>query len=357
METDPEPAPEAASTVRPQGARRVIATVLIAVTGLLSIVALLGGYVRADLLTTDRYVEIIGPLARNPAIQAQVVNAATAAVVDNVRVDNLTNDALELLRARDGRLAQLLNREPRLAQALAGLLSGLGPLLQNQVESATRRAAERVVQSPRFAELWIAANRSAHAATLAALRDEGGALRTSDGEVRIDISVIVEEVKRRLVDDGFALADQIPVVDHQIVLVRSTELARAQGALRLFDQTAPWLPWVTLAFAVGAVLVAPDRRRALQSLGVTLTVAMVVVALALVIGRSVFLDRVAATSVAPEAAAAVVDAALDPLWSRVLFVFVAAALIALVALLSGPTGGRLRSWVLTRSRSTANPDT
>lgn len=323
-------------------ARRVVAGVLIVVTGLLSIPSVLGGYVRADLLTTERYVQIVGPLARDPAIQAQVVDSVTAAVVDSVRVDDLTADALEVLRARDTRLAQLLNSDRRLAQALNGLLAGLGPLLQNQFDAVTRRAAERVVQSPQFAELWTEANRRAHAATLAALRDQGSVLRTGDGEVSVDLSVIVEQVQRLLIDNGVTLAERITVTDRQLVLVRSSELARAQGVLRLFDQTAPWLPWLTLALAIAAVAVSPDRRRALLALGVAVTGAMVLIGLMLVIARGVFLTRVAATSLRPEAAAAVADAALAPLWSVVLFVFFAAVLAAAVALAAGPVGARVR---------------
>lgn len=345
--SSPVPAP---ARSRP---RRVIAAVLIVLTALLSIVTLLSGYVRGDLLTTERYVQIVGPLARNPHVQAEVIDATTAAVVDNIRVSDLTADALTVIRAGDGRLAQLLTSDRRLAQALNGVLSGLGPLLQNQLEAVTRRAAERIVRSDRFADLWVEANRRAHATALAALRGDGSALRTDGGEVRIDISVIVEAVQQRLVDSGFTLAERIPVVDRQIVLVRSAELAKAQGGLRIFDQTAPWVPWVTLAFAVAAVLVAPGRRRALVWLGVALAVAAGATAVALAAGRAQFLAQVANTSVDPAAAAAIADAALAPLWSRVLFVIVAATLIAVVALLSGPVGGRIRTR-LTRERPPAS---
>ena len=323
-------------------ARQVIALALVGLTAVLSIVSLLGGYVRGELLDTERYVAIVGPLARDPAVQAQVVDAVTAAVVDNVRVDDVTGDVLEVLRARDDRLARLLSSDRRLAQALDGVLSGLGPMLQNQLETATRRVAQRVVEDPRFAELWVQANRSAHTATLAALRDEGRAVRTDGGEVRIDIAVIVEEVKRRLVDNGFALADRIPTTDQQLVLVRSEEMAKVQAVLRIFDQTAPWLPWVTLAIAVAAVAVAPERRRAVVWLGAAVSVAMVLVLVALGLARGVFLQRVAATSVRPEAAAAIVDAALDPLWARTLFVTVTAVLVTVVAVLAGPVGTAAR---------------
>lgn len=320
-----------------------MSVVLIVLVGLLSLVSVVAGYVRSDLLDNDRYVEMVAPLARNPAVQAEVVDAVTNKVVDSVRLDDLTESALELLRARDGRLAQLLNSDRRLADALNSALSGVGPLLQNQLDAATRRATERVVESPRFAELWTEANRVAHRATLAALRDQGSALRTDDGAVRIDIGVVVEAVKQRLVQSGFALAERIPTVDSEIVLIESAQLAQAQRALLIFDQIAPWVPWVTLALAIAAVLVAPVRRRGVLWVAAAVAAAMIILALTLVAVRHWLLTRVTTTSVEPAAAAAILDAALDPLRSRVWVVLVVALLIVVGSVLAGPAGSRLRA--------------
>ncbi len=341
-------APGAVEAVDPRGApagraRRIVAVVLVVCVGLLSLLSVVAGYVRGELLDTDSYVEIVAPLARNPAVQAEVVDAVTNKVVDSVSFDDLAATALELLRARDGRLAQLLNSDRRLADALNSALSGLGPLLQNQVAEATRRATERVVESPRFAELWTEANRVAHRATLAALRDEGSALRTDDGAVRIDVGVIVEEVKQRLIQSGFALAQRIPTVDSEIVLIESAELAQAQQALLIFDRIAPWVPWVTLALAVAAVLVAPVRRRGLLWVGAAVAAAMIILALTLIAARHRLLTRVATTSVEPAAASAIADAALDPLWSRIWIVLIIAVLITVGAVLAGPAGRSLRN--------------
>ena len=81
-------------------ARRVVAVVLVICVGLLSLLSVVAGYVRGELLDTDSYVEMVAPLARNPAVQAEVVEAVTNKVVDSVRFDDLTENAIELLRAR-----------------------------------------------------------------------------------------------------------------------------------------------------------------------------------------------------------------------------------------------------------------
>jgi hypothetical protein len=76
---------------------------------------------------------------------------------------------------------------------------------------------------------------------------------------------------------------------------------------------------------------------------VALVIAMLVCALALVLARGALLDRVASGTIDPAAMAAVADAALAPLWSRLWLVLGLSALIALVAWLSGPATARLRS--------------
>ena len=322
--------------------RRLVGVVLVVLTALLSLVAVLSGYVRAELLTTDRYVEIVGPLAKDPDVQAEVVDVVTAKVVEKVELEGLSEDLVELLRARDGRLGELLNRDSRAADALTALLSGLGPMVQNQVEQSTRRAAQQVVRSPRFATLWTEANRIAHQKTLSALRDEGSALRTGDGAVRIDLGVVVEEVKQRLIHSGFALASRIPVVDSEIVVINSAQLAQVQQALLLFDQLAPWVPFLVFGSAIAAVLVWPRRRHGARWVAAGVAVAMIVLAIALAVTQSWVLGRVGDTDVNPAAVEAIVGAVLGPLWTRIWVVLGVAVAITLITVLSGPVGSLLK---------------
>ena len=312
--------------------------VLIVLTALLSMVAVLSGYVRSELLNTDRYVAIVGPLAKDPAVQAEVVDAVTSKVVDQVELDGLTDNVVELLRARDGRLGELLSRDRRAADALTALLSGLGPMVQNQIEQATRNAAQQVVQSPRFATLWVEANRVAHQRSLAALRDEGSALRTGEGEVRIDLGVVVAEVKQRLLHGGVALAGRIPAVDSEIVLIHSAQLAQVQQGLLLFDRVAPWVALLTLAVAIVAVLVWPNRRGGVGGVAAGAAVAMAVLAVVLAITRSWILGRVDGTDVDPAAVEAIARGVLGPLWTRIWVVFGVALVVTFGAVLSRPVG-------------------
>ena len=91
------PASTRAADDRPKVVRRVLAVILVVLTALLSLVSVLAGYVRSDLLDTEKYVEIVAPLAREPAVQAEVVDAVTQTVIDNVRLDDLVQDAIAVL--------------------------------------------------------------------------------------------------------------------------------------------------------------------------------------------------------------------------------------------------------------------
>ena len=51
-------------------------------------------------------------------MQAEVVDAVTQTVIDNVRLDDLVQDAIAVLEAGDGRLAELLRSDGRVAEAL-----------------------------------------------------------------------------------------------------------------------------------------------------------------------------------------------------------------------------------------------
>ena len=169
--------------------------------------------------------------------------------------------------------------------------------------------------------------------------------------MRIDVGVLVEEVKQRLVESGLTLANRIPSVSSEVVLIESAELAKAQSALLIFDSLAPWLPWVTLVLAVAAVLVAVDRRRAVFQVAAAIASTMIVLAIALIIGRAWLVGRVS-TTVDPAASEAIMAAALGPLWTRLWVVFGVAAVIAVVALLLGPIGANLRNRVVGRRNET-----
>ena len=301
---------------------------LVCATGVLTLVTVLAGYARAELLDTDHYVETMAPLAHDPVIQDAVAGALTQAVMTRVDVRGA---ATELVDALDDRR----DLRPRVEAALRSVPT----LLATQSEALVRDAADTLVRSDSFARLWESANRQAHRALVASLTGvDDGVLRVStDGVVSLSLEPMLREVETRLADRGFDLARLDVDPQGEFVLIESDDLAKAQRAVRLLDRGAIVLGVAALGCAIGAVLVAGSgsRRRALLAVALSMLVSMVVLSAALLIMRTVYLDHV--HNVSQEVARTVYDTLAQPLRVTTRVVALVAAFTALGAFLAGPS--------------------
>ncbi|TWH05296.1 hypothetical protein [Rhodococcus rhodochrous] len=303
--------------------------VLVAVLAVLSVTA---RFVRSEILDTDRYVTTVAPLGSNPAIQTQIANSVTDEIFTRVDVEGLTTDALVALTDA----VPATENAPRVDRAV----EGLAPVITGQARNFVNETVLSLVQSEQFEDLWIQAHRAAHDALVAVVTGNVGPSSVTvddSGTVSISLGTVIDNVKGRLLDRGFTFAEKIPSVDKQLVLFRSPELVRAQRAVNTLDNISDVLPWITLAAAAGAVAVAPPGRRlrALALVGLALVVGMFVLAVALIIVRSLYLDDVPPDVLSPEAAAAIIDAVLMPLRTSLRAVAVLGLVIALGAYLTG----------------------
>ncbi|WP_442971533.1 hypothetical protein [Rhodococcus sp. HS-D2] len=310
-------------------------TVLVAVLAVLSVTA---RFVRSEILDTDRYVTTVAPLGSNPAVQTQIANSVTDEIFTRVDVEGLTTDALVALTDA----VPATENAPRVDRAV----EGLAPVITGQARNFVNETVLSLVQSEQFEDLWIQAHRAAHNALVAVVTGNVGPSSVTvddSGTVSISLGTVIDNVKGRLLDRGFTFAEKIPSVDKQLVLFRSPELVRAQRAVNTLDNVSDVLPWITLAAAAGAVAVAPPGRRlrALAFVGLALVVGMFVLAVALIIVRSMYLDDVPPDVLSPEAAAAIIDAVLMPLRTSLRAVAVLGLVIALGAYLtSGSSSAR-----------------
>ncbi|MFD7135652.1 hypothetical protein [Streptomyces sp. NPDC059894] len=308
------------------------AAVLLVVTLLLAPAAVVAAWVQDTVTDTDRYVQTVAPLASDPAVQEAVTDKLTDRVVDNVDVQAVT-DALTKVLADAG-------APPRV---VAGADALTGPL-RSAVETVVRRNVERVISSDVFEQVWERANRQAHAAVLDMLTgDQQGVLRASGDAVQLNLGAVVDDVRQRLVDQGFEKAAAIPDTDRTITLFRTEELGKAQDALRLLDVVGVWLPVLTVALAALAVGTAPGHRVMLliTALGVGAMMVLLLVALAVV--RRVYLNDVPPSALPPDAAAAIFDTFLRFLRDSTRTLLVVSLIVALAAYLYGP--GRAARWV------------
>jgi hypothetical protein len=311
---------------RPIRWRSVTAVVLLVLAALLAPLSVTVVWLRTTLLDTNRYVETVAPLSSNPELQ----NAVDTYLTDQLfaRVDVAT-------RAREA----LPPRADFLAEPLSGQLKGF-----------THTVVSKAVASDQFKQVWVNANRAAHRQVVGVLTGKGGTALTSDaGVVTLDLRVLANNVKARLQQSGIGVFDKIPAdkISGTFVLVDSPGLAKASRAVRLLDRLAVVLPLLTLALVAAGVWLARDRRRALLGAGAGLVLGMVVLAAGLSLGRSQFVQAVAGPNLPSSAAGFTFDTIVRFLRASLRTVFAVGLVVAVGAVLAGPStlAVRLRTGV------------
>ncbi|MCW2549529.1 MAG: hypothetical protein JWN96_3989 [Mycobacterium sp.] len=273
-------------------------------------------------LNTDRYVETMAPLASNPGIQAGVVKAIDKQFDANVDISSLARDAL-----------------PARADQLAGPL-------QSAAESLVNTVTTRFVQSPAFATLWTGINRAAHTQVVAILTGKASdnkAVTIKNDVVVLNLAPIVEQVKKQLVAAGLTVASKVPVAGATFEIAQVKGVDNARALVRLLDRVARWLPLLALLFLVSAVVISRRRRRSTVIAGASVAAGMVVIAVALAIVRTAYLNHLPGVYLSHEAAASLYDTLIRYLRTGLRLVLVGALLVCVIAWLSGPS--RAARWL------------
>ncbi len=307
--------------------RSVTSAVLIVLACVLAPLSVTATWASTQISDTDAYVRTVAPLADDPAIQNAVADDVTDAVLSAVDVRTLSTDLLDTL-------AQQPNVPPRLAAALPALAV---PITRG-VEGFARDQVDSFVASDQFARLWEEVNRVSHDQVVKLLEGNGGGTVSAQGDtVTLNLGPIVAEVKQRLLDRGFSLADNIPAVNRSFVLAQSDAVTNAQSTYRLLNALGLWLPLVALALFVGGVLLAQDRRKATERGALGVAGAMIVLGVGLALARTYYVDAVPTDVLSPAAAGSSFDTLVRFLRTGLRAAAVLALIVALVAFLAGPS--------------------
>lgn len=307
--------------------RSSFAVVLILLAALLTPLSAVSAWTSDLIGNTDRYVATMKPLASDPDVQNAVANRVTKAVMQHIDVQTL----LESVAPAD---------RPRLTKAL-GPLSG--PITSGLTDFV-HTVALRFVSSDAFATLWTELNRRAHAAVDKALTGSGGgAVKLTNDAVVIDLAPVIDQVKQSLVDQGLGVAAKIPEVHTDFTVMTSKSIGKAKKIYRLLEIVGFWLPVLTLLLAVGGVLLAVRRRRALVTAALAVAAGAAVLGIALWIFRALYLDGLP-SSVSQPAAGSVFDTLVRYLRTAVRTLITLGIVVALAAWLTG--SGRAASRVL-----------
>lgn len=310
-ETRDDDAESVAAPDVPQG-RGWLPAALIVLATVLAVASAGTTWVRTQALDTDEWVAASGEVLDQPEVQA----ALAAYLTDQLY------DAVDLAA--------------ELETVLPEDLEGLAPLVAGSLREPATEAVQRLLASPEVAAAWEAANRRAHEALVAIIRDETREnVSVADGAVVLDLGGVVRSVGENLGLPESAL-DRIPDGTGMITVFESDELADVQDTVRVLDFLSWFLFLLVVALFVLAVYLARDRRNALFDVGV----ALVVGGFVLLAGRDVAVRGVTDAIVEDPAnrrtAAVVADVATELLRQMAWTGVVIGAVLAGFAVLIGP---------------------
>ena len=246
-------------------ARQPIATLLVTLSALLLIAGVVGVWSSRTALDTPRWVATVTPLAND-------------ADVDAALAQYLTDQFQQI----------------RLLMRFSGLAGQ--PVVQDSIAE--------VLRSPRFRDIWIAANQQAHAEFVAMLEGSSTALTQQDnGTVTLNLLPVVNNVLVALSDKfggvlglhldlppvptngqlppglrdrlAQALGVTLPPSFGQIRVLRSSQLAQMQDALPVLKDTVWGLVCAAVVLFAFGLLVAARRLRTLAIFGLVLAIASV----------------------------------------------------------------------------------
>jgi hypothetical protein len=264
--------------------RSIAAAVCVVLAVLLTTPAALAYWGQRTLNDTQRYVDTVGPLVESPEVQDAIATTVIDAIESQVDVEGIINDVF----------AGVIDDRPRLQRLVGPLAGAINGLIDREVRA--------FVASDAFADIWVQANTRAQQALVRVLEgDESGAVSVQGDQVVLDVSDVIAEVQRRLVDRGLTIVENVPIpdVDKQIVLLDAPQLQQARTIYAFANPVAKWLILVVAALYLAAFLLSRRRPRMAVTIGVVLAVNALLVAWALSVGRQLFINELAGTVFGP----------------------------------------------------------
>jgi hypothetical protein len=289
-------------------------------------------------------MERVGPLADDPAVRAALGTWVSDQVLDAVDPEKLFVEAL-----------------PERGRLLAGPLAGA-------VDEFVRARVDRFLASDRFEKLWLEANELAHRAAVRVIRGESDALTTQGDKVVINLVPVIDAA---LADLGSAspelLGRQVDLPDLSVDDLPKDAIPRLEQALGInlgdnfgqfvvydhgrltalqdgIDRARRWLfglSALTVVALAGALWISDRRRRTLLQMLVGLAIGVAVIRRLGLRGQRELLAAIP-DEVNRAAAAAASDAFLDPLLAVTQTILIGLALVAAVAVLTGPYAWAVR---------------
>jgi hypothetical protein len=295
--------------------RRWTAGTLVVISCILAPLSVITIWVRNQVLSTDRYVANVTPLANDPEVIDAVANGVTNALFSRLDVAEVARDALP-------------DRAEFLADPLATALRDF-----------TYRQTVDLLSTEEFRNIWVRANEVAHEQLEKALTGSGTVIETDDGKVVLNLSGLFEIVRGRLQERGIGVFDRIPIneLSLRFEIVDASGLASAQRAARLLNTLSWAVPILAFVCLGGALALSSDRRRTLMRWGIGVAVAVAVIGVGIAVGRKLYLDAATSDTLPRDTAAIVFDTLVRFLRYGVRVVIAFGLVVAFAAWVTGPS--------------------
>jgi hypothetical protein len=317
--------------------RRIAAGLLVVVTALVFTVGVGGVWARRNALNTDKWVETVGPIGEDPAVQQALGNWMTDELTGVIDTEAFFESVL-----------------PERGQVLAApLSSALAGFVEDQIDE--------FLASDTFERLWVEINRRAHTRVVDVLEGDTGNLQIEDGQVVLNLVPVLNqvlaqigeaspEVLGRTVDIPTVTVDDVPEdavakVENalgrdlpddfgQFTVFDAQQLEQVQDTVALFNRLVVAAVILAVLLIALTLWVAPRRRRTLLQLTVGIALGVVLIRRLGLRFEDEVIDMAKPEN--REAVGVVVGAFVDSLLDATALILTIATFVAVIALMTGP---------------------
>jgi Short C-terminal domain len=229
--------------------RRYAVWALVVAASVIAVLSVLTTWVHRQVLDNHAWTKASAQAIQDPTIRSAISTQVVTQIYDNVDV-----------------AAQLQQQLPPNFKQLAG------PAAAALREPATK-AVELLLAQPRFQKLFVRASSAAQMQLVAVLENKTGhGISTGNGDVTLDIGVLLREVATQLGLPATVI-DRLPPDVGVITVAHSDQLSSAQKGVRAIKILSVWLLVLVLAMYVLAMYLAVgERRKTLAHIGWGLTI-------------------------------------------------------------------------------------
>jgi hypothetical protein len=302
---------------------------LIVIGCVLAPVSVLAVWTSDQVSNTDKYVANVSPLITEPAVRNALTGKISTAVTSQIDVQGVTKQVAAQLDGKG-------------LTKLSALLSSVSGSIASGVNGFIHSAVAKIVASPQVEKLWVQGNRRIHQQLVLALEGKKSAITVSNGQVVIGLGPIIDQVKHNLAARGLTIVTKLPPVNPTFPVFSAKYLVKAQSLYRVL-KTLRWvLPILALACLAAGIYIARRHRRALIAAGLGLAASMLVLGVLLAIGRTIYLDKLPASSSA-DAAAVAFDTLVRFIREGLRVLLVLGLVVALAGFFTGPSVTAVRT--------------